>query len=58
MPGRPSAAADKAAKWLAAGHGSAADAARKFGLSPDQARRIAVRVGMAPRPAGRPAASA
>jgi len=54
MPGRPSAAADRAAKWLRAGHGTAAEAARKFGLSPSQARRIAARVGLPARPAGRP----
>ena len=54
MSGRSSAAADKAARWLKAGHGTAADAARRFGLSPDQARRIAARLGIAPRPAGRP----
>ena len=57
MSGRPSAAADKAARWLSAGHGSAADAARRFGLSPSQARRIAARVGVPKRPRGRPRAA-
>lgn len=58
MVGRPSAAAERAAKWLAAGHGSAAEAARRFGLSPDQARRIAARVGLPALPRGRPRAPA
>jgi hypothetical protein len=57
MSGRPCAAAENAALWLAAGNGSAAEAARKFGLSPAQARRIAARAGIAPRPVGRPAAT-
>ena len=56
MAGRPSAAAERAAKWLAAGHGTAAEAARRFGLSARQAQRIAARVGLAPQPVGRPAA--
>ena len=54
MSGRPSAAAEKAAKWLAAGHGTAAEAARKFGLSPRQAQRVAASVGLPARPVGRP----
>lgn len=54
MPGRPSAAAEKARRWLAAGHGTPAEAARKFGLSPSQARRIAASIGMAPQPVGAP----
>ena len=57
MAGRPSAAAEKAAKWLAAGHGTPAEAARKFGLSPRQAQRIAAAAGLAPQPVGRPRAS-
>ena len=55
MSGRPSAAAEHAKRWLAAGHGTAAEAARKFGLSPGTGRRIAASVGLAPRPVGRPA---
>ena len=56
MAGRPSAAAEKAAKWLAAGKGTPAEAARKFGLSPRQAQRIAAAQGLAPQPVGRPPA--
>lgn len=56
MAGRPSAAAERAARWLAAGHGTAADAARKFGISPRHAQRIAASVGLAPQPVGRPRA--
>lgn len=55
MAGRPSAAAEKAAKWLAAGNGTPAEAARKFGLSARQAQRIAAAAGLAPQPVGRPA---
>lgn len=54
MAGRPSAAAEKAAKWLAAGSGTAAEAARKFGLSARQTQRIAAKAGCAPNPVGRP----
>lgn len=54
MAGRPSAASERAAKWLLAGHGTAAEAARKFGLSPRQAQRIAAKVGLAPQSVGRP----
>lgn len=54
MAGRPSAAAERAAKWLRAGHGTAAEAARKFGLSARQAQRIAAQVGLPAQPVGRP----
>ncbi len=56
MPGRPSAAAaaDKAQAWLAKTGGAPAEAARLFGLSPQQARRIARKLGMTPKPIGRP----
>lgn len=56
MSGRPSAAAEKAAKWLAAGHGTPAQAAQRFGLSRSQAQRIAQRLGVS-LPPGRPRAS-
>ena len=54
MSGRPSAAAVRAARWLASGRGTPAEAARKFGISPRQAQRIAASEGLAPRPVGRP----
>jgi hypothetical protein len=54
MAGRPSAAAERARKWLAAGHGTPAEAARKFGLSARQAQRIAAAAGLPPQPVGRP----
>ena len=55
MTGRPSAAADLARAWLTAGKGTAAQAARLFGLSPRQAQRIARQVGLPAQPVGRPA---
>lgn len=56
MPGRPSAAAERAAKWLAADAGRVpSQAAAKFGLSLRQAQRIASNLGLA-RPVGRPPA--
>ncbi len=56
MAGRPSAAAEKAAKWLAADGGRvASQAAVKFGLSLRQAQRIVQQLGRA-RPVGRPPA--
>ncbi len=58
MAGRPSAAAERARKWLAAGNGTPAAAARKFGLSARQAQRIAASAGLAPQPVGRPRAPA
>lgn len=55
MAGRPSAAAEKAAKWLQADGGRvASQAAAKFGLSLRQAQRIVQQLGRA-RPVGRPA---
>ncbi len=54
MPGRPSAAAEKAAKWLAADGGrTASQAAAKFRLSLRQAQRLVQQLGRA-RPVGRP----
>lgn len=54
MTGRPSAAAERAARWLKAGHGTPAEAARRFGLSPRHTQRIAAGIGIASQPVGRP----
>lgn len=54
MAGRPSAAAEKALKWLAADGGRvASQAADKFGISLRQAQRLVLQLDRA-RPAGRP----
>ena len=54
MAGRPSAAAERALKWLAADGGRvASQAAVKFGLSLRQAQRLVAQLGRS-RPAGRP----
>jgi hypothetical protein len=63
MPGRPSAAAEKAAKWLAAGIAAGLprthpEAARRFGLSLDQTARIWAKLGQPPLARSRPRAPA
>ena len=54
MSGRPTAAAEMAGVFMELGLGTPAQAAREYGLSVSQTRRIARRLGLPPQPRGRP----